>query len=211
MSINEEQLAAWERLVQAVTPGLWYTHDGVYLLAEGTGPLLECEEWVEDDGARIHVRPRFRRIEDVRFVVWAQRHAMELLQEIRRLRVLLDPSDALVERLAEAVHQAWMVEKQRQGWADHPYQEAFRLVHEELVPESPVPHTLDNRVPIYQKAVGGRTYKQEACCALPKERHHPDMVPYDQLSEAVKAYDRATVRAVLTALRALVDDASFTP
>lgn len=33
------------------------------------------------------------------------------------------------------------------------------------------------------------------CCT--KELHHPDMLPYADLAESVKEYDRATVRGVL--------------
>lgn len=73
-----------------------------------------------------------------------------------------------VDRFAARVHAAGMAEKQRQGFADHPYD--YRL------------------------------HDGPRCCDQPHDCHHKDMVPFDQLSEATKDYDRATVRAVLTAL-----------
>ncbi len=39
-------------------------------------------------------------------------------------------------------------------------------------------------------------------CGYPDDKHHPDMLPYADLAENVKEYDRATVRAVLSALEA---------
>lgn len=37
-------------------------------------------------------------------------------------------------------------------------------------------------------------------CSKPQEQHHPDMLPYADLSEPTRNYDRATVRAVVAAL-----------
>jgi hypothetical protein len=37
-------------------------------------------------------------------------------------------------------------------------------------------------------------------CEKPPEKHHTDMLPYADLAENVKEYDRATVRAVLDAI-----------
>lgn len=37
-------------------------------------------------------------------------------------------------------------------------------------------------------------------CWVSKDRHHSDMLPYADLAENIKEYDRATVRAVLNAL-----------
>lgn len=54
----------------------------------------------------------------------------------------------MIERLAEAVHNAWWEEKKRQGKADS----------------------------------------------------HPDAIPYKELSEEVKEYDRVTVRTVMKEL-----------
>jgi hypothetical protein len=76
-----------------------------------------------------------------------------------------------VERIAEAVHIGWMQEKQRQGFADHPF--------------SPVAFERD----------GSCTR-----CGVHGMNHHADMRPYADLAESTKEYDRATVRAVLDAL-----------
>lgn len=79
------------------------------------------------------------------------------------------PADAsAVEFLSERVHDAWMAEKRRQGFADHPMAEE----------------------------------KPNVCmvCDGPPSRHHTDMLPYADLSEPIKEYDRATVRTVLAAL-----------
>lgn len=79
--------------------------------------------------------------------------------------------ETLVEKLAVAVHQAWMEERIRQGTPDH----ACNLL----------PGTLCK-------------------CGRKAEDHHPDMIPYWMLSEKTKEYDRATVRAVLVAIRTML-------
>jgi hypothetical protein len=82
--------------------------------------------------------------------------------------------DAMLERLAERVHVGWMLEKQRQGYADH----AFNT----------------------EPGGYGLAIQCEVCGENGSEKHHPDMLPYAELAEHVKAYDRATVHAVLDAL-----------
>jgi adenylate cyclase len=77
--------------------------------------------------------------------------------------------DPLIEHMAEAIHLAWMAEKHRQGYADHPW-------------------PLDWRIGV------------DHACGLSATRHHPDMLPYADLAENVKAYDRVTARAALTAV-----------
>ena len=62
----------------------------------------------------------------------------------------------LIELLSEKVHNAWMKEKEAQGFSY------------------------------------GKDYDKE-------KKKHPDMLPYNELKEEVKEYDRATVRAVLQA------------
>ena len=62
----------------------------------------------------------------------------------------------LIELLSEKVHNAWMKEKEVQGFSY------------------------------------GKDYDKE-------KKKHPDMLPYNELKEEVKEYDRATVRAVLQA------------
>lgn len=80
-----------------------------------------------------------------------------------------------VDRLAARVHAAWMAEKQRQEFADHPFQCAHP------------------------------PFERNWCiavedCEKNRAQHHPDMVPFEELPDATKDDDRATVRAVLTAL-----------
>lgn len=83
----------------------------------------------------------------------------------------------LIEALSEKVHDAWMTEKLKQGFADHP-----------LAP-----------------FVDG--YEEPFCarCSLGKFKHHTDMLPYADLPEHIKEYDRVTVRAVLGA----IDEAGY--
>ena len=81
-----------------------------------------------------------------------------------------------VEHLSAAAHQAWMAEKISEGYADHVLRWDCGLV-----------------------SLNGEPYN--APCMVSVEKHHPDMRPYAELSEAVKEYDRVTVKAVLTALR----------
>jgi DNA-binding transcriptional ArsR family regulator len=87
----------------------------------------------------------------------------------------------LLERLAEHVHKEWMAEKQRQGFADHV-----------LVP---VPCACNDA-----EGCPARQGCNQAYCRLPAYKHHTDMLPYAELAENVKEYDRATVRGVLRAL-----------
>lgn len=87
----------------------------------------------------------------------------------------------LIEQLAEQVHISWMTEKQAQGFADH----VWAAVSARPDWCAAKPHAVTP-------------------CLLPRERHHADMLPYADLAENVKEYDRATVRAVLHALSAAV-------
>jgi 2,4-dienoyl-CoA reductase-like NADH-dependent reductase (Old Yellow Enzyme family) len=87
------------------------------------------------------------------------------------------------ERIAEHVHIGWMQEKQRQGFADHAF--TGQVLFED----------------------GKRIGTHPAFCAVPQcsklpSEHHPDMLPYADLAENVKDYDRATVRAVLAGIDA---------
>lgn len=72
----------------------------------------------------------------------------------------------LIELLSEKVHNAWMKEKEAQGFSY------------------------------------GKEYDKE-------KRKHPDMLPYNELKEEVKEYDRATVRAVLQAQKELQSEYSY--
>lgn len=89
----------------------------------------------------------------------------------------------LIEMLSEKVHAGWAEEKQRQGFADH----VFSAVYDNDL----------NRVCFQPSPHGDSAY-----CYLPEEDHHTDMLPYADLAEHIKDYDRATVRAVLSALEA---------
>lgn len=71
----------------------------------------------------------------------------------------------LIELLSEKVHNAWMKEKEAQGFSY------------------------------------GKEYDKE-------KKKHPDMLPYNELKEEVKEYDRATVKAVLQAQKELSTDAN---
>lgn len=87
------------------------------------------------------------------------------------------------ERIAEQVHRSWMDEKVRQGFADH------RFTGQVLI---------DN---------GQRLGVHPEFCGVPgckkmMSDHHEDMRPYADLTENVKDYDRATVRAVLAGIEA---------
>lgn len=84
------------------------------------------------------------------------------------------------DQIVDKVHTAWMAEKQRQGFADHPYHSMIE--HITLMPDG----TFDPSI--------------VWCCSKPRSLHHVDMVPYDQLDEAGQEDARATVRAVLNAL-----------
>lgn len=79
--------------------------------------------------------------------------------------------DHLVEMLSEYVHEAWMKEKIKQGYADHPFQGE----QENWPCDAPR-------------------------CGRADFRHHTDMLPYADLPERIKEYDRVTVRAVLAGL-----------
>jgi hypothetical protein len=90
-----------------------------------------------------------------------------------------DDSD-LIEQLAERVHASWAAEKQRQGFVDHPFQR----------------DTSHSGQPMKCAQCGGL----QRIGSHPDNNHHPDMLPYADLAENVKEYDRATVRAVLDAI-----------
>ena len=84
-----------------------------------------------------------------------------------------------IEALAAAAHQAWLKEKQAQGWADHP----IAVVGYDAI-----------------STMGLRASTGCVKCGRTLERHHPNMVPYAALSEADKDLDR---KMVLTVLRAM--------
>jgi len=83
------------------------------------------------------------------------------------------------EKIAEQVHQAWADEKVRQGFADHAY------------------HPVTTVNPFVDRCgIHG--------CLMPNDasKHHDDMLPYADLAENIREYDRAAVRAVLAGIEA---------
>lgn len=91
-------------------------------------------------------------------------------------------NDPVVEAIAEKVHEAWRAEKQRQGFADHVLARY----------ESP-------------RWKAEMLSKPCASCDVGRDKHHTDMLPYADLPEHVKEYDRVTVRAVLAATGYLLE------
>lgn len=85
----------------------------------------------------------------------------------------------LLERLAEEVHNSWWDERKRQGFVD-PIPGPCPLCGGEQVMDSE-----KTKLFCYQ----GHTY-----------RTHKDMMPYSELEDWCKEYDRATVRGVVSAL-----------
>lgn len=79
-------------------------------------------------------------------------------------------NDEVIEFMAEGIHIGWMEESQRQGRPDHVF------------------------VP------GPSRFCEYGSCDLPAEKHHKDMLPYADLSEPVKNYDRVTARAAVRRL-----------
>lgn len=91
--------------------------------------------------------------------------------------------DVLIEKIAEEVHNAWLDEKQCQGF--HSPSNCESENHRSYI----IAHWRDQeRLPTDPKF-------HKWC-----EKCHTDMYPYCELSENVKEYDRVTVKAVLEAL-----------
>ena len=82
----------------------------------------------------------------------------------------------LIETLSDYVHQAWIAEKLKQGFADHPW-------HEAVSTDGPMGRC-------------DRSFGDDPCW-VGEAMHHTDMLPYAELPEHIKEYDRVTVRAVL--------------
>lgn len=96
-----------------------------------------------------------------------------------------------IEPLAEKAHEAWMKEKQRQGFADHAWCSSPN--HEQTWCKTCSPN--DD----YPNVEGRPAYRNDL--VFSRHRHHPNMVPYKDLPEEAKEFDRAMVRAVLEGLR----------
>lgn len=86
----------------------------------------------------------------------------------------------LIEQLSEKVHASWMAEKVRQGFADHVW-----------ASDGERGEMRGCRV-----CIAGRDYFRSYAM------HHTHMLPYADLPEHVREYDRVTVRAVLAAIEA---------
>lgn len=97
--------------------------------------------------------------------------------------------DPIIEEIAEDVHRGWMEEKQRQGFADHVWPTNPEMIAVSLI-------GVDGR----GRPHHAKTCVQYACLQL-QDKHHPDMLPYEDLAENVKEYDRATARAVFSGLK----------
>lgn len=76
---------------------------------------------------------------------------------------------------AEQVHLARMTTKLEHGFADHPIEKKFVYCQN-------FPDMID--------------YFICAKCDKPVDKHHTDMIPFDQLSDTIKAYDYATAKVV---------------
>jgi hypothetical protein len=90
-------------------------------------------------------------------------------------------NDDLIEKLSDIVHQQWMAEKQRQGFADHVFSENCHA----------------------GCPAGTHDLCRDDKCYTGRARHHADMLPYAELTEHIKEYDRVTVRGVLAGLKSL--------
>ena len=80
----------------------------------------------------------------------------------------------LVEKLAEGVHDAWARQKRANGF-HAPNECPYKTRHPEFEPNA------------------------KGCFC---SKCHPDLIPYEDLTEEVKEYDRVTVRQVLDGLDA---------
>ena len=114
--ISEDRLAEWEAAYQAASPGLWYRWDRVFLMAQGTGPLLDIA-WhtPEADDAPEDLVPllksseaRVMREEDARFMVLMHNVFPALVDEVRRLHGALEHSAQQLEALGEAWRCDWL-------------------------------------------------------------------------------------------------------
>lgn len=100
-----------------------------------------------------------------------------------------DMKEETVEALASKVHDSWWEEKKKQGFhspAD------CKSEHRKCYDSSP--EHGKNR---FDEVLNYKTYKWCDKC-------HPDMYPYEELSDNVKEYDRVTVRTVLKAQAELI-------
>lgn len=88
--------------------------------------------------------------------------------------------EQVVELAAAKVHEGWMAEKLVQGFADHPF-----------VPHSILPH-LCGACSVEEQT----DYGKKVIVRYAKKKHHLDMLPYSELPENIKEYDRRTARIV---------------
>lgn len=81
--------------------------------------------------------------------------------------------------VGRAVHESWAAEKVRQGFADHAF-----LSCEEWAAR----YRLSDTSPCWAP---GMCHVVEEC-SLPREKHHTDMLDYDDLAPHIQAYDIET-------------------
>lgn len=80
--------------------------------------------------------------------------------------------NAAIEAIAAKVHQGWVEQKQLGGFKDHAFEGQW------------------------VKRNRGAVWCCEICHSPYSGEHHPDMLPYAELPENVKGYNRATARMV---------------
>jgi len=90
-----------------------------------------------------------------------------------------------IEELSAKVHDAWWIEKKRQGF--HAPMDCYSLVAKRARDQEDASDG-HNEFPKFHKFC---------------DRCHPDMYPYNKLPENIKDYDRVTVKAVLSAIESL--------
>lgn len=79
------------------------------------------------------------------------------------------------QAVGRAVHESWAAEKQRQGFADHPFTRCWV-------------HHVDETC-LHQLGISGC---HSNYCPLPEDKHHPDMLDYDDLAPNIQEYDIQT-------------------
>lgn len=82
-------------------------------------------------------------------------------------------------KVGRAVHEAWASEKQRQGFADHPFVRCPRQGNAHI-------RVCNHKVGLYNCHLGDDE------CGWGQDVHHSDMLDYDQLSPNIQEYDIAT-------------------
>jgi hypothetical protein len=98
--------------------------------------------------------------------------------------------------VGRAVHEARAAEKVRQGFADH----AWKPINRAAVMFSGAHYSANNLCAGDGNVVTLKRYgdqpdielKDGTLCDIPKDRHHPDMLDYDDLAPHIQEYDIQT-------------------